>query len=73
VTGSGGPKKTEHHLQVNLEHKATKVEKAKAQTLGKSDETFHKIAHPAAKQAPAGKATGKAIPLDSSDLESFNN
>ncbi len=73
VTGSGGPKKTEHHLQVNLEHKATKVEKAKAQTFGKSDETFHKIAHPAAKQAPAGKAARKAIPLDSNDLESFNN
>ena len=69
------PKKAEHHLHVNLEHQAPKVEKAaaKAHAFGKSDETFHKIAHPAAKHASAAKAASKVIPLDNSDLESFNN
>jgi methyl-accepting chemotaxis protein len=71
--GSAGPKKVAHHLHVNLEHKAPKVEKAvaKSHTFGKSDEAFHKIAsHPQAKQTPA-----KAIILDKSehDLENFNN
>jgi hypothetical protein len=69
TSGSGGPRKAEHHLHVNLEHKAAKVERTKAQTFGKSDE----IAHPAATQAPVVKAARKVIPLDSSDLESFNN
>jgi len=44
--------------------------------LGKSDETFHKIAHAAEpKHAAAAKPASKAIPLDSSehDLERFNN
>jgi hypothetical protein len=62
---------------VNLEHHAPKIEKAaaKAHALGKSDETFHKIAHPPTGQAPAAKAASKVIPLDAKerDLESFNN
>ena len=75
---SGGPKKTEpHHLHVNLEHKAPQVEKAGSKThaFGRSDEAFHKIAHPQAAHAPVAKAAKKAIPLDKSehDLESFNN
>jgi carbonic anhydrase/ABC-type transporter Mla subunit MlaD len=75
---SGGPKKTEHHLQVNLEHKSPKIEKAasKSHGFGKSDEAFHKIAaRPEAKHAPKAKSAGKVIPLDSGehDLESFNN
>ena len=74
---SGGPKTTEHHLHVNLEHKAPKVEKAvaKAHAFGKSDEAFHKIARPQAKRTPVAKAVGKTIPLDKSedDLSTFNN
>jgi methyl-accepting chemotaxis protein len=74
---SEGPKKTEHHLHVNLEHKAPKIEKAasKPHAFAKSDETFHKIARPQAKHTPVAKAASKTIPLDKSehDLESFNN
>ena len=75
---SGEPKKAEHHLHVNLEHKAPKIEKAAAKphTFGKSDEAFHKIAaHPQANHAPVAKSPSKVIPLDGDehDLESFNN
>jgi methyl-accepting chemotaxis protein len=73
TAGSEGPEKTKYHRHVNLEHKAAKVERAKAQTFGKSDETFHTITHPPAKQTPVVKAARQAIPLDRDDLESFNN
>ncbi len=69
--GSGGPKKAERHVHENLEPEALKVKKTTSNphAFGKSDETFHKIAHPAPKKALASKV----IPLDSNDLESFNN
>jgi hypothetical protein len=74
---SGGPKKAEHHLHADSEHRSPRVEKAaaKSHAFGKSDEAFHKIAHPQGKHAGAAKSTHQAIPLDSSehDLESFNN
>jgi len=76
---SGGPKKSQHHLNVHFEHKDPKVEKtqSKPHKFGKSDEAFHKIATHAAesKHAPTAKAATKAIPLDKSehDLETFNN
>ena len=78
MAASGEPKKTEHHLHANLEHKAPQLEKAaaKSHAFGKSDEAFHKIAaHPQANHAPAARSANKVIPLDGNehDLESFNN
>jgi len=70
TTRSGGAQKAEHRVHANLEHKT-----AKTHVFGRSDEAFHRIAHPHSGPAPAAKTAHQAIPLDGGeqDIESFNN
>jgi methyl-accepting chemotaxis protein len=74
---SGGSQKTESHPNAGSAQGSVRSNQAGANShaFGRSDEAFHKIAHPQAKDTPAARAASKVIPLDGRehDLESFNN